>query len=136
MFCVYFNSSTGPCQHLIANVYVHGIFFLDIDEFILAATKVGNTYVWLNDDSEAYFNTSDVLDSSQSDCVAMDVDGLHGISCEKEGPFICHTGKLIINENAPALTHLPRRVFDIPFAGLTSFGDVPLCNAITLWAKI
>ena len=31
----------------------------------------------------------------------------------------------LMNKNAPALTHLPRRVFDIPFARLTSFGDVP-----------
>ena len=49
-------------------------------------------------------------------------------------PVISHD--TTANENDPALTHLPRCVFDIPFAWLMSFGDVPLCNAITPWAKI
>ncbi len=37
---------------------------------------------------------------------------------------------LIQNENAPALTHLLRYMFDSPFAPLVSFGDVPLCNDV------
>ncbi len=73
------------------------VYILDTDGFVLAASKRGDKYIWLHDDSETYFNTSDVVDSLNGDCVSMDADGLHGIPCEKEGPFICNTGRPIIN---------------------------------------
>ena len=61
-------------------------------KYLVAAEKHNLTYHWLPSNEVAEFNTSDVTNSSNGDCLLIGPDGFYGVDCQKRSPFLCSQG--------------------------------------------
>ena len=68
------------------------VIFTEHTVYLVAAHKDNMSYIWSASGQEAYFNTSQVANSSHGNCLMIGRDGYYGADCEQEHAFICYKG--------------------------------------------